>query len=209
MIKTASIVMTAACAFSLIGCATAQHVDLREPSRLLGRESDVRIDAQMIGSERVSSSSVMTLNYQVQNFRQQPIAFAELVPMTTFDEETGAVTVTLGTEVPGNQLIPRLTMIPSGGKKTFTAGIRMNFIVPNRGQFTAYPSSLRIKLSFLRDVEPFRKLLDIPERAVNDPALAADLFPVWVENQETVITNTIPLQWSGRQEDLNRRPRRF
>jgi hypothetical protein len=38
-------------------------------------------------------------------------------------------------------------------------------------------------------------LIAIPERAVHDPALAAQLFPKWVEGNETVFTNTLPMRW--------------
>ena len=192
-----------------MGCSSGQHVDPEEPSRLLGRESDVRVDAQIFMPARVNTSSVLTMNYEIQNLREQSIAYAELSPLTTFDEDTRTITVTLGTEVPGNQMLPRLTVIPTGEKRSFTAGVRMAFIVPNKGQFTAYPEKLQIKFSFLRDVEPFRKLLDIPERALNDSQLAAELFPVWVENQESVFTNAIPIDWATRQEDFSRRPPRF
>ena len=43
--------------------------------------------------------------------------------------------------------------------------------------------------------KPFEKLIDIPERAVRDPELAKELFPKWVEQNETVVTNALPMRW--------------
>ena len=60
-----------------------------------------------------------------------------------------------------------------------------------------YPNALRIRLNFLGDAKPFEKLIGISERAVHDPVLAADLFPKWVEQNESVITNVLPMHWIG------------
>ena len=38
-------------------------------------------------------------------------------------------------------------------------------------------------------------LVAIPERAVHDPQLAARLFAKWVEGNETVFTNALPMRW--------------
>ena len=50
-------------------------------------------------------------------------------------------------------------------------------------------------MNFLGDPSPFEKLIAIPERAVHDPVLAAQLFPKWVEGNETVFTNALPMRW--------------
>jgi hypothetical protein len=41
------------------------------------------------------------------------------------------------------------------------------------------------------------KLIDIPEKAVHDPELANSIFTTWVEKNETVMTNTLPMRWRG------------
>jgi len=63
--------------------------------------------------------------------------------------------------------------------------------------FHRYPNALRIRLNFLGDAAPFVKLIGISERAVRDPVLAAELFPKWVEQNESVITNVLPMHWIG------------
>jgi hypothetical protein len=49
----------------------------------------------------------------------------------------------------------------------------------------------------LADVKPFAKLIGISERAVHDPTLSAELFPKWVEQNESVITSVLPMHWIG------------
>jgi hypothetical protein len=59
----------------------------------------------------------------------------------------------------------------------------------------APPRYLQLKVNFLGNTAPFTKLIDIPEKALRDPNLANELFPQWVENNEAVTTNSIPIQW--------------
>jgi hypothetical protein len=39
--------------------------------------------------------------------------------------------------------------------------------------------------------------------------MSDDLFPVWVENNDSVMTNTVPIAWLGRQEPVSSRRRPF
>jgi hypothetical protein len=59
------------------------------------------------------------------------------------------------------------------------------------------PNGVRVRLNFLDDTKTFANLIEIPEKAVYDPKLAADLFQKWVENNETVVTNILPMRWQG------------
>ena len=52
----------------------------------------------------------------------------------------------------------------------------------------------------------FEKLISIPERAVHDPQLAEQLFPKWVEGNETVFTNTLPMRWVATGEETPATP---
>lgn len=177
-------------ALILSGCASG--VDLDEPRRLLGREGDIRVDAQMFG-ERINPGSLVTITYEIQNFRPTPIAFADVVAASDYDPDSRTITVTLGAEVPGTPP-PRLEVIGAGEKKTFTAGARMNFLIAERGELSLYPQTLRVKVNFLSDIGPFTELIGGAGSPV-DPALSAGLFEVWVENIESVMTNSIPIQW--------------
>jgi hypothetical protein len=96
-------------------------------------------------------------------------------------------------------MLPRLSVIAPGEKKNFSTMAAVNLPSFNApvNPFVQYPHAVRIRLDFLGDPKPFEKLVGIPERVVNDPQLAAELFPKWVEHNETVVTNALPMRWQG------------
>ncbi|HXI13311.1 MAG TPA: hypothetical protein VNM92_11825 [Thermoanaerobaculia bacterium] len=188
-------------ALSALGCSTTRQVDPDEPKRLMGQESDVRVNAQ-IGSDTLTASAAIGLTYEIENRRATAIAVADLIPDSSFDPDSRTITIGIGSEVPGNETIPRLILIASGEKRAFSAGARVN--VPARvdgGQVR--PQYLRVRVNFLTDVEPFRALIGIPERIIRDPKLAADLFPRWVDTNDSVMTNAIPITWELSQSETS------
>ncbi|MGK2859460.1 MAG: hypothetical protein ACSLFQ_19845 [Thermoanaerobaculia bacterium] len=182
-------------ALSLVSCASG-GVDMEEPERVLGREDDVRVDAQFTASSYVQGGNVSIL-YEIENLRATSIAFASLAPEMSYENETGTFTATVGSEVPGNELVPRLVEIKPGERAKFTGGARL--VVPvSRELPAAFPREIRLRLVYLGDVEPFRELIGIPEVAVRDRALADRLFPLWIEHSSTVTTNAAPIRWGAR-----------
>ena len=180
-------------------CASTPKVDMKEPRRLVATNNDVRVDVQVRG-ETLGPSTDIPLDYEITNNRDTPIAIAELVPDSTYDSETQTVTVTLGSEVPGQQFLPRLILIKPGEKKGFSSAARVNVPITelvDQNPFHRYPNGLRIRLNFLGDAKPFMELVGISERAVRDPKLANELFPKWVEQNESVITSVLPMHWIG------------
>jgi hypothetical protein len=172
---------------------------MKEPRRLVATDNDVRLDVQVRGDTLAPSTDV-PMEYAITNNRDTPIAIAELIPDSTYDADTQTVTITIGSEVPGQQYLPRLILIKPGEHKTFSQAARVAVPITelvNQNPFHRYPHSLRIRLNFLGDAKPFEKLIGISERAVHDPALAAELFPKWVEQNESVITNVLPMHWIG------------
>lgn len=185
----------------LIGCASAPTVDMKEPRRVVGTENDVRIDAEIYGDSVVSGGTI-ALRYAVTNSRNDTIAVADLIPETTYDSDTQTVTVNIGTEIPGEQFLPRLLLIKPGEKRSFATSTRLMLLnIHNPLDRMAVPRALRLKLNFLNETRPFTKLIEIPEKAVHDPKLAADLFPIWVDRNETVITGSLPIRWAGERMD--------
>jgi len=181
----------------LLACSTSSQVDLKEPKRVLGLENDVRIDAQL-SADRMAPNSLVGVTYEIENLRNEPIALADLIPEITYENDSRTITINLGAEVPGNQIVPRLVRISSGEKKSFTTSARMNLVMPaTAGPFVAYPQLLRLKVNFLGNVQPFEKLIDIPERAISDAKLADSMFATWIENNEAVVTNAIPIRWGA------------
>lgn len=180
----------------IAACASTAKVDMEEPKRVLGRENDVRLDAQIYG-DALSNSAQITIVYEVENLRQKPILIADLIPESSFDSETRMITIGLGSEVPGNELVPRLIRINAGEKKSFTTAARVRLITPATGPTGGQPRFLRLRLNFLNNDEPFAELIGIPERAVASRELASKLFPSWLESNEVLYTNEIPITWRG------------
>jgi len=205
-------VVTAALCVLLIATATAcssTQVNMAEPRRIVGTENAVRVDAQ-VAADQVAPGAQVPITYEITNQRPTPIAIAELIPETSYDTETRTFTVSIGAEVPGNSLLPRLVKIEPGEKRTFSVAARLIFVLPPRQAdaiYAAAPAALRLKVNFLNDVEPFRELIGIKEVAVADPQLADTLFPLWLDHNEAVYTNAIPMRWGAKPRDPNAQDR--
>ena len=197
----------------LAGCASGRNtpVNQKEPRRVVGTDNDVRIDAEIYG-DQLGSSVTIPLKYDITNSRQAAIAIADMVPETNYDEETQTVTVSIGSEVPGATLLPRLISIAPGEKKSFTTVARVNILMPTGTPISRIPRSMRIKVNFLDDTAQFEQLIAMPEKGVYDPKLADELFPKWLERNETVYTNALPMRWAlpppEEQNPASRRARR-
>jgi hypothetical protein len=174
---------------------------MEEPRRIVGTEEGIRVDAQVIG-DQIRPGAKIPLTYEITNMRSAAIAIAELVPVTSYDGETTMFTVEIGSEVPGNELLPRLVEIGPGQTQTFHIVANIQHIMPPRSLATPLPdASFRLKVNFLSDTQPFRALIGIQERAVADSALADALFPLWLERNEIVYTNSIPMRWTARRPE--------
>ena len=182
------------------GCASSPapapkpSVHMDEPRRIVGTENDVRLDAEIVG-EHITPGAPIPIRYVITNQRSTTILVADLLPQTNYDPETGTVTIEIGTEIPGQEFLPRLIAISSGEKRSFTTKGVLNVMIRERTLNNVVPRELRLRLNFLGETTPFEKLINIPEKAVHDPQLASDIFTKWVEGNETVVTNAIPMRW--------------
>jgi hypothetical protein len=187
----ASVLVLASCATTV---SSTKPVNQNEPRRVVGTENEVRVDAEIFG-EILQRSVAIPVKYDVTNGRKAPIAIADIVPDTSYDNETQTVTVNIGSEVPGQMLLPRLIRIAPGEKKSFSTIARVNIMLPTETPMTRIPRALRLKINFLGDTAQFEQLIAIPERGVYDPKLADELFPKWLERNETIYTNALPMHW--------------
>jgi hypothetical protein len=193
-VKRASIALLL---FIVAACSSTKPVDMKEPRRVVGTDNDVRIDAEVYGDTLTPNTSI-PIKYDITNNRSTTILVADLLLQATYDPDTQTVTVDIGSEIPGEEFLPRLISIPSGGKKSFSGSVHVAIMTnPAATPFVPRPNALKIRVNFLGDPKPFTKLIDIPEKAVRDPELAAALFPKWVEQNETVVTNALPMRWRG------------
>jgi hypothetical protein len=175
------------------GCATTA-VNMAEPRRVVGTESMVRIDAEI--SDELRPGAPIGITYVITNQRTTPIAVADIIPDTAWDPETRTVTISIGSEVPGTTMLPRLVRIGPGEKKNFTTTARVARLIPvESADPRKVPTTLlRLKVNFLGDTTPFAELIDIPEKGIADPKRADELFAVWLERNEAVYTNAVPVQ---------------
>jgi hypothetical protein len=179
-------------------CASASKPmnESTEPRRAVGTESGVRLDVEVY-SEMLTTNASIPIKYEITNHRDKTILVADLLPQGAYDPDTQTVTVNLGTEIPGENFLPRLIAIRPEERKSFSTAAHV-IIAANPGTpWTPKPNGVRIRLNFLENITPFAPLIDIPEKAVHDPKLADALFQKWVENNETVVTNILPMRWQG------------
>ena len=175
--------------FILAACTSTKPVDMKEPRRVVGTENDVRIDAEVYGDTLTPNVNI-PIKYDITNNRSTSILVADLLLQATYDPDTFTVTVDIGSEIPGEQFLP------SGGKRSFSGSAHVAIMQnPTSTPFSPRPNALKIRVNFLGDPKPFAKLIDIPEKSVHDPELATALFSKWVEQNETVVTNTLPMRW--------------
>ena len=171
-------------------------INMKQARRMVGTENNVRVDAEIYGEEIRQGTSI-AIKYEITNQRSTPILIADLIEQTNYDPETRTVTIDIGSEIPGEEFLPRLISIPSGERRTFNIGANINIHMPVNSPWTPKPHALQLRVNFLGDPAPFAMLVGIPERSVRDKKLADELFTKWVERNETVTTNALPMRWQA------------
>jgi hypothetical protein len=178
----------------VLACSSTKPVDMSEPRRVVGTDNDVRIDAEVYG-DRLGPNVTLPVKYDVTNNRTTTILIADLLPESSYDPESHTVTISIGAEIPGAEFLPRLIPVRPGERKSFSTAAHVTIAATPASPWVVRPNALRLKVNFLGDPVPFEKLISIPEKAVHDPDLATALFTKWVEGNETVTTNTLPMRW--------------
>lgn len=177
--------------------ALAAHVDFNDPRRALGRDDNIRVDAQL-GDDTLSPGALLNVTYQIQNLSPVTIAVADKVSDLSFDIDSQTLTLSLGAEVPTGAAMPHLVTIKPGEKRILTGGAFVHVAVPSqRTPWTAVPRYVQIAVTVLRDVTPFVRLIEQQAQAATAPALPNDLFDRWVENSDSVLLNAIPVHWKN------------
>jgi hypothetical protein len=176
----------------------AAKVDMRDPRRAVGREDDVRVDAEL-SQEAVSAHAKVGVTFQIQNLTPAPIALADRVSDTTYDYETQTITISFGAEVPDGANMPHLVVIPPGEKKTFRGGSTINVAVPRvRSPWAPVPRFVQIKVTVLRDLRSFAALIEQQNKTAIPPVLSNESFDHWVDSVASVLLNPIPVRWDAK-----------
>jgi hypothetical protein len=176
----------------------ASGVDMDDPRRALGREDDVRIDAQLL-TDTVSPGLPIGVTYQIQNLTKTAVAVAEKRCEASYDPDSRLITVSVGAEVPVDGAMPKMAIIGPGEKKTFTAGVVFRMATPSmRTPQTGAPRAVQIKVNILRDLTPFEDVLkrqQLQQQAANIP-LSDQQFVQWLEGNDAIFLNPIPIQFT-------------
>lgn len=168
----------------------APKVDRSESRRFVGREDDVRVDAQIV-ARNLRPNGPVSIVLEIENARSQPIAFDPHSTTADYDEQSRTITINVGAEIPDQKKPMKLQVIAAGEKKSFKAAARLSVPAAVLSSVGPRPRLIQVKVNYLGNVEPFSSLITTPS-----PADAA-LFPVWVDNNVAVVTNAVPFEFNA------------
>ncbi len=176
----------------------ATTVDMNDPRRALGREDDVRVDAQL-HQDTVSPGSPVGVVYQIQNLTAKPVAIADRTADCSYDPETRTITLAIGSEIPASGSLPHMVIIAPGEKKTLSASALLRVNLPSvRSPFISEPRYVQVKVNILRDLAPFATLLERQTKTASAITLTDAQFDQWLESNDAIFLNTIPVRYSPR-----------
>lgn len=179
-----------------ISAVNAATIDMDDPRRVVGREGDIRVDAQLI-QDTVSPGTAVGVTYQIENFGTTPVAVADKVADATFDSDTRTITLAIGAEVPPDGKMPHVVTIAPGEKKIFRAGATPSLnAAAMRSALAASPRYVQVKVSILRNLAPFERL--IAEQTRGPRQLTDAQFDQWFESNDTIFLNTVPVRYAPR-----------
>jgi len=201
-IAVAVAVFLLASSLAVSSAVRAAGVDFKDPRRALGREDDIRVDAQML-QETLSAGSPISVTYQIENLTNAPIAIADKVADATFDADSQTITVSIGAEIPSGKTMPHLTTIAPGETRAFRVGASAQVLVPNaKSPWAHVPRFVQITVNVLHDLKPFANLIAQQAKSASAPPLPNDLFDTWAASVSAVELNVLPVRWSNERQGV-------
>jgi hypothetical protein len=182
-------------AIVLLPSAFADSIDMDNPRRTVGREDNVRVDAQLI-QDTVSPGSPIGVTYQIENSSPTPIAVADKVSDASYDVDSRTITVSIGSEVPSDGKMPHVVTVAPGEKKIFRTGVTPALGAAATRSSLAPPRYVQIKVSILRNLAPFAHLIARQTKVAQ--TLPDDLYDRWFESNDTIFLNAVPVRFSTR-----------
>jgi hypothetical protein len=173
----------------------AGSIDMNDPRRVVGRENDIRVDALLI-QDTVSPGSTLGLRYQIQNLTTTSIAIADRVAVASYDRESATIILSVGSEIPPSERMPRLEVIGPGQTRVFSAGATPQLMTAGlKGRRDAAPRFVQVNVSLLRDLVPFDQLIAAQDQR-GGQQFPEELFDEWFESQDTIRLNAIPVHFA-------------
>jgi hypothetical protein len=202
-VKSSGRIAVAVAVFLLVSSTLhASGVDFKDPRRALGREDDIKVDAQML-QETLSPGSPISVTYQVENLTAAPIAIADKVAAASFDADSQTITVSIGAEIPEGTAMPHLTVIAPGQTHAFRIGASAHVFIANpKAPWAHVPRFVQITVNVLRDLKPFANLISQQAKSASAPPLPNDLFDTWVASVSSVELNVLPVRWSNERQGV-------
>lgn len=187
-------VLLASIAVLSAAAASAASIDMSDPRRALGREGDVRVDAQLL-RETVTHGTPIGVTYQIENLSDSTVAIASKVSDASYDEDTRTITVAIGSEVPPDGNMPQMIVIKPGEKKVLqtaaTPTLRAGSI---HSKLAASPRFVQVKVAILRNLTPFADLIAKQDGRTRK-RLSDELFEKWFECNDTIFLNSVPVDY--------------
>jgi hypothetical protein len=180
---------------SLTAGAAAAGIDMDDPRRALGREGDVRVDAQLV-RDTITAGMPVGITYQIHNLSTAPVAIAPKESDATYDPDERTITLSVGSEVPPDGQLPQMVVIAPGEKKVFTtAATPALHASALRTTFAAAPRFVQVKVAILRDVNPYMPLIQKQDGRTKQQ-LPDELFERWFESNDTIYLNAVPVRYT-------------
>ncbi len=195
--KSSKLFYVLVAAIALIHAAAASAgstIDMDDPRRVVGRENDVRIDAQLV-RDTVSPGSPVGVNWQIENNSAAPVAVAEKITAASYDPDSATITLSIGSEVPQDGKMPHVVFIAPGEKKVFSAGATPQYSPAAIKAGMNAPRYVQVKVSILRNLAPFANLR-------SGQILSDAQFEQWFESNDTIFLNTVPVRFSPRGQNM-------
>jgi hypothetical protein len=195
------LIAVAIAAVAISTAANAASIDMNDPLRAKAREDDVRIDAQLL-SDTVSPGAPIGVNWQIQNFTEGPVAVDTKHVKASYDPDSQTITLAIGSEVPDDGNMPAMVVVAPGETKVFRAAApaAISPVAARGGQKNA-PRYVQVKVSILRDIQPFLPLIE--KHSARPQRLSDELFEQWFESTDTIFLNTLPVMWSARPKGVD------
>jgi len=170
--------------------SAANAINMDDPRRVVGRENDVRIDAQLV-HDTVSPGTPVGVTWQIQNFSSAPVAVADRITTASYDGDTATITLSIGSEVPQDGKMPHMVLVAPGEKKLFSTGATAQYNATAIKAGLNAPRYVQVKVTVLRNLAPFEKL-------GTGEVLTDAQFEQWFESNDTIFLNTVPVRFSPR-----------